>query len=372
MKKPKKEGCWMKIFSTEDRKEDLVLIRYLNWCFRATFFRYMISALFLFFSLILVFALLYFTYEKIDIEQTNKCYEVLDQENAFAVAFGLSWTTFSTVGYGNITLKMENECFVLTFLCSLESFIGVLYAGFCGAILYGKVSKIYSEAMVRFSNKFVIRFGQNSHADHDDDDIHHDTPGTEFENCLSKSMVDTSFPILIFRIVNELANNESYGDIMNVEISATASIGSKIVMNSTFKNVLPKKYFRNVLVQPERVPVFSKAVYIRHHLNGTSHLLSKEIRRKIRRNGGTWPAELNSVEALKNALVFDELLVTLNGMSQISKSGVSLHKKYRVTDAEIGKQFVGLSHRNANGVVKVDFSKRDAIVDQTFLPSQSA
>ena len=48
-------------------------------------------------------------------------------------------------GYGSTypALGSENSsptnCFFITFICSLESLLGVLYSGFSGAILFGKV-----------------------------------------------------------------------------------------------------------------------------------------------------------------------------------------------------------------------------------------
>jgi hypothetical protein len=53
-------------------------------------------------------------------------------------------------GYGSTypALGNENEnpnnCMFITLICSLEAFIGVLYSGFCGAILFGKVLRIQS------------------------------------------------------------------------------------------------------------------------------------------------------------------------------------------------------------------------------------
>jgi len=53
-------------------------------------------------------------------------------------AFALSWTTFSTVGYGHIHPKLSQKgqyekCGWIITALSVESFNGVLYAGCCSA-----------------------------------------------------------------------------------------------------------------------------------------------------------------------------------------------------------------------------------------------
>ena len=42
---------------------------------------------------------------------------------------------------------------------SFEAFVGVLYAGFCTAVLFGKVIRSQSQAQVFFFDQMVVRFG---------------------------------------------------------------------------------------------------------------------------------------------------------------------------------------------------------------------
>lgn len=63
----------------------------------------------------------------------------------FSDAFALSWNTFSSVGYGSTYPALGHQikgnptnCILITCIAALESFCGVLYSGFCGAILFGK------------------------------------------------------------------------------------------------------------------------------------------------------------------------------------------------------------------------------------------
>ena len=93
----------------------------------------------------------------------------------FSDVFTLSWTTFTTVvssffliyitiyfslfcakGYGNVYPSLSHQeteaghCTFIAFLTSMEAFIGVLFAGFSGAIIFGKVLRIQSQAQVRY------------------------------------------------------------------------------------------------------------------------------------------------------------------------------------------------------------------------------
>ena len=102
----------------------------------------------------------------------------------FADAFELSWTTFSTVGYGSYSPTVAqdssgstNHCAFITVICCIESFIGVLFGGFVGAIIFSKITRIQSLAQVEFSHPIVVRYGCGVAAwetemdeDQDDDD----------------------------------------------------------------------------------------------------------------------------------------------------------------------------------------------------------
>ena len=47
----------------------------------------------------------------------------------------------------------------MTVICCIESFIGVLFGGFVGAIIYSKIDRVQSLAQVEFSHPMVIRYG---------------------------------------------------------------------------------------------------------------------------------------------------------------------------------------------------------------------
>lgn len=82
----------------------------------------------------------------------------------------LSWTTFTTVGYGNSYTSTANdlvaddgttkahECSLVVLMCNAEAFIGLLYAGMCGAILFGKVNRVQSHAKLIFANAVCLQY----------------------------------------------------------------------------------------------------------------------------------------------------------------------------------------------------------------------
>lgn len=115
------------------------LAMYLHWMFRVNFgFLFTIMCA-MFFALVIFFAALITMAGQMDEQCVRIGGEVFDQQDtAFADAFALSWTTFSTVGYGSTypALGYQNDsptnCFFINFICSLESLVGVLYSGFCG------------------------------------------------------------------------------------------------------------------------------------------------------------------------------------------------------------------------------------------------
>ena len=98
-------------------------------------------------------------------------------------------------------------------MCSLESLLGVLYSGFCGAILFGKVLRIQSHAQVIFSDPLVIRYGkgvvEGQHArGHESSD---------------EESAKLPFPVVEFRIVNRLFSQPG-GEIIDASLNVVANI----------------------------------------------------------------------------------------------------------------------------------------------------
>ena len=349
----------------------------------------------------------------------------------FADAFALSWTTFATVGYGSTypALGHENNnpsnCAFVTFICSLESFMGVLYSGFCGAILFGKVLRIQSQAQVSFSDPIVIRYGTGVHGH---DEFHGD------DGSASESPKKIPCPVLEFRVVNRLFA-EVGGEIMDATLNVVAnvdtddeeahvgvslgagvkqrertykrfsttsgdsgsdspsesghisssskarSVGSKYFAKRAFPSFLRgfdsrvgdddpsaplvnKRIFCKMLLEANEHPFFKRVWLARHVLDETSPILLPKVRRQIRRCQGHWPESLNSHEEVRNSLQFNQILVSLNGISNVSANDVYAQKIYDFVDINVGYQFVNVLYRDNDGTLMVDTSVINDVEEQ--------
>lgn len=195
------------------------LAMYLHWMFRVNFLFLFVVMCIMFFTLVILFAGFIALAGNLDSECVRIGDNEFDQEDtAFADAFALSWTTFSTVGYGSTypALSHQNSnrsnCFFINFICALESLLGVLYSGFCGAILFGKVLRIQSHAQCVFSDPLVIRYGPG---------VRNEGEANPYDSSDEDTGRGNPCPVLEFRIVNRLFN-EVGGEIMDATLNVVA------------------------------------------------------------------------------------------------------------------------------------------------------
>lgn len=400
-------------------RHQMSMAKYLHWMFRVNFFFLFTLSCVVFFAFTLFFAGLIFLAGYLDpqcVRVGNGYFQL--SASAFGDAFTLSWTTFSTVGYGSTypALGHENDspsnCIFITAISSLESFIGVLYSGFCGAILFGKVLRIQSHAQVSFSDLIAIRYGSGVEAHIEDDEDEYTESGKKKIPC----------PVLEFRIVNRLFNDVG-GEIIDASLNVVASIEADIetttrahgydrndttsssmasnrlgddtfgslhsfdeqqvgthqrVLNGFLgkaitrkteseqdrsSRLLNKRIFSKMMLEASEHPFFKRVWLARHILDDQSPLLKKKTRRAIRKCGGYWPEQLNSYQGIKESLAFSQILVSLNGVSNISASDVYAQKIYDHGDVNIGYEFVNLLYRDGNDL-KVDIDLINDVREQ--------
>ena len=106
----------------------------------------------------------------------------------FNDAYELSWTTFTTVGYGNTYTSTANDliaedgttnapdCTWVVLLCNAEAFFGLLYAGMCAAILFGKVNRVQSHAKLIFANAVCLQYEE---IDEEEENVENDDTRSE-------------------------------------------------------------------------------------------------------------------------------------------------------------------------------------------------
>jgi hypothetical protein len=289
-------------------------------------------------------------------------------------------STYPALGYQN---SSRTNCFFINFICSLEALIGVLYSGFCGAVLFGKVLRIQSHAQVIFSDPLLIRYGSGV--------VHPETLDASATTTIDDERSVVPFPVLEFRIVNRLfseiggeimdaalnvvANNNAStapdssdgwsDDVSNVSQKFSETSGDQHILGLPINNSsksfdstsriqpfhrhastphLKARYDRHIIdedpsailvnkhifskmeIEASEHPFFRRVWVARHILDADSPILKRKVRRQIRRNGGTWPEKLNNACAIRESLQFNQILVSLTGVSNISACDVYAQK----------------------------------------------
>lgn len=256
----------------------------------------------------------------------------------------------------------------MNFLAALESFIGVLYAGLCCAITFGKVQQYYSRARVAFSSACVIKYGDGLKKDEGDRDVYAPRRRRNIKD--KSSFIDnkeTSYPVLTFRVVNEYANH-NHGSIsnLNVNVVVVNEVSSEDEDESEPSHL---RHYNHTQIEPNSVPLFDRVINIRHTLDEDSPLLKEEMRRMMEENDRKWPASIDTATAIRSSIDFEQIIVSLEGISDLNKSVVYARKIYSMKDVKIGWQFVDMSfgYKNKNSKVEtqIDFDLLDFVVEQT-------
>jgi hypothetical protein len=307
------------------------------------------------------------------------------------------------------------KCIPVTAICSIEAFVGVIFASICGAILHIKVSRVQSFAQVIFSDIVCVRYGSGvsprSTIDDQDDDHSNDSRSVgDFESY--------PCPILEFRVANRL-HSIAGGEIIDCTVNVVASIdaaqachtvrdasqtrgrrkkrggrtvatlrkrqssdsslggtmGTPILPNlfdstlpsmdsvnptqaveeDTTGSLIPKRVISKVECISHDHPFFKRVFVLRHTLDHHSPLLTTVARQLVKCNGGMWPEELNSAESVKNAIRFDHLLVSLSGTSNVDANSVYSQTAYEFADLHVGYSFDNMIYRNeTDGALRVD------------------
>lgn len=356
----------------------------------------------------------------------------------FNDAYELSWTTFTTVGYGNTYTSTANdliaedgstkahECSWVVLLCNAEAFFGLLYAGMCAAILFGKVNRVQSHAKLIFANAVCLQYEEiEEEDDHDESEVDRSrserSPAvlikkyhrkwTNSSDNLGKLMngstkdgmsvsvkapqspVPPSYspigagrdettqttsmdslkpvpsleqtpskaeqfveqfngcPVLKFQVVNEMCNRE--GSELVDAIMKVVGIKFKMSEDGTITH---SQYVRVNLVDFEH-PFLSRVWHGVHILDSNSPLLTDRARKEIKDNNGSWRTEWFEPRRIREKLEFNDLIVTVAGISNVSALTVHGYKRYKVGDVLVGYNFAPLVFRdNETGIFEVDLS----------------
>lgn len=234
------------------------ITRFFHWTFRTSFSMLLLAFIAMFFLATAIFAgvILWAAAERPQCIASSafsnlmRLTEGSTYGERVADAYALSWTTFSTVGYGLVYPQTstefddQNRCAGLQFVCSIEAFLGVLFSGLCGAVLVAKVNRIQAHAQVMFSDPIVVRYGLGRFSAHEMDEA--STVGGDdlsTDDGTGEASRRWPCPVLEFRIVNKLAHRYG-GEIMDCTLHCSASIDAANCDQSVLNAVQPQLHGR--------------------------------------------------------------------------------------------------------------------------------
>jgi len=248
--------------------------RFLYWTFRKNFFVVLMSAACSFYLFTVSFAILIYLLGKI----YPKCIHVNgvdfgETKTRFIDAFALSWTTFSTVGYGLVypatsaTISEDfdaKKCTGIAIITTMEAFVGILFSGVWGAICFAKLTRVSSFAQVSFSDPIIVKYGtgvtgvvaDDEYGSSDDDELH------ESENFYKQSKLPC--PIFEFRIVNRLYRQRG-GEIIDAAINIVASMEESQATRSIRNGAGMEPKIRRKGRRPKRIPIKNIARFQDHY-----------------------------------------------------------------------------------------------------------
>jgi len=401
-----------------------LISKYLSWSFRTSYSMLFIVFALFYFGFILVFALVYYGISvgyPMCINSNGSMIGHGEGVRIFGDCFHLSWTTFSTVGYGLIfpatgssEFFVPNGCVGVGVLGSFEAFMGVVYADFCATILFGKVLRTQNNAQVFFSDPIVVRFGKKELVEeetkqeydeelgglimanqNDDEDI--PCPSLEFRlvNCLHGvpsgeiveakldcvAILDPKYSKLNSKTDNDnINNNNTPADRQlnfNVNEKTTMAELAKVLQNTNSKTANNRTLafhsadskqphmFTKLSLDANQHPYFRRVWFGRHRLDQSSPLLTPAARNRVKLAGGYWPADMNNYQSIKSSLHFRHILVCISGTSNASAARVYAQKVYDLVDVNVGYRFVPMNYRTeADGSLKTDSYLLNAVYQQ--------
>lgn len=313
----------------------------------------------------------------------------------FSLAFELSWTTLSTVGFGVVSVPADSNCRVMRYILATEAFLGVLYIGLCSALFFSKISRDLTKAHVTFSSAICLQYERDSTPGARS--VGRSTDETEEKGSREGSEL-TSFPFLQFRVINDKGNYRG-GEITDAELKGvvmSVRVLDKKPLNKMFStafgldavddkgNALQheekgidaltgaptvQRMYRGMQLEPSRHPHFSNGPwYVRHLLDQKSPFLKNSVRRQIDQLAG-WPAAWNSPEEIRERLdpTIYEVGMIFTGISGHTVSGVFKTQIWKPEDIYIGWKFVSISYLSRKPMCKEDDGKEHWKIDLSLI-----
>eukprot|EP00984_Skeletonema_dohrnii_P038974 scaffold42824_cov161-Skeletonema_dohrnii-CCMP3373.AAC.3 len=192
------------------------------WIYQASFFAVLVICLTAYYALVFAFAGVVVAMERASDGRCNFVTETLmSSESVFELAFELSWTTFTTVGYGQVAPSGE-DCYPIRVGCSFFAFMGLLFNSLSAAIFFSKLERVLTKASVTFSSSICLQFNTVD-ADRGARVDSYRKMGFGLRSVEGEAF---SYPFLEFRIINDHANHKSRA-VRNASCAALVSLSGK-------------------------------------------------------------------------------------------------------------------------------------------------
>lgn len=188
------------------------------WIYQSSFFAVLAICLTAYYTLVFAFAGVVVAMER---ASDGRCNFVFETESVFEMAFELSWTTFTTVGYGQVAPSGE-DCYPIRVCCSFFAFIGLLFNSLSAAIFFSKLERVLTKASVTFSSSVCLQFATID-ADRGASMDSYRKMGFGLGSLEGEAV---PYPFLEFRIINDHANHKSRA-VRNASCAALVSLSGK-------------------------------------------------------------------------------------------------------------------------------------------------
>mmetsp|Transcript_26529 Transcript_26529/g.56066 ORF Transcript_26529/g.56066 Transcript_26529/m.56066 type:complete len:630 (+) Transcript_26529:146-2035(+) len=343
------------------------------WVYGANFGRVLLFFLMLYMMFVYCFVVLLYLVDRYYTD--SSCINApeegeLSTRAHFEYAFELSWTTFTTVGYGNLGPPPDLGCYPIRLVCSIEAILGMAFVSMCSGLFYAKLLRLLGRAQVTFSSTLCVQYGKGL-SGNEDEDVRFmrqkkGGPGANPDGTFDP------FPVIEFRIVNNRANHTpGKNEIWDAEVTAIVQLSiendphenseglDEFQVNRSSRWLRPptiskfnegadnknQKVFYKLALKPSFHPYFSRVWFLRHTLDATSPLLRREVRQMIRDNSSGWDPTHNNHADIRSCLVeFNSLQVIMSGESALSRSEVYAEKTYTYDDVCVGWRYVAVCY----------------------------
>ena len=201
------------------------------WLYQSSFFAVLAIFFMSYYALVFAFAGIALAGERASEGRCTYVTETLMSSGSmFEFAFELSWTTFTTVGYGQVAPSGEG-CYPLRIGCSFFAFMGLLFNATSAAIFFSKLERVLTKASVTFSSSVCLQFdttcGRGAR-------MGKSRMGVSLRSVQGESVAYEHFsrpgeaipyPFLEFRIVNDHANHAR--GVRNASCAALVSLSGE-------------------------------------------------------------------------------------------------------------------------------------------------